>query len=206
MSADQITGPYIRPALRDAPQKADPPTEGALRHRGLDTSNIRLMGLNESLFPPSPKVIEAVRNNVDKMNLYPDAQCPALSDIVSARTGVSRDCIIWGNGSEELLKGAIDLSLSPGEGLVLPVPVYRPDPEFPDLARQIRKSGRVILHAVVDEAGNVGEIEVIYAPDPDFGYSEEAIRAVRNWRYQPGQLGGRAVPVRLTVRVDFELH
>ena len=31
---------------------------------------------------------------------------------------------VWGNGSEELLKGAIDLSLSPGEGLVLPVPTF----------------------------------------------------------------------------------
>lgn len=92
------------------------------------------------------------------------------------------------------------------EGLVLPVPIYRPDPEFPDLARQIRKSGRVIFRAVVDASGNVGEIEVVFAPDPDFGYTEEAIRAVRKWRYQPGQLGGRAVPVRLTVRVDFELH
>ena len=116
--------PYIRKALQDAPDKVSPPTEGALRYSGHDTSKIRAMGLNECCFPPSPKVMEAMQNNLGAVNLYPDAQCPHLSDIVSDRTGVSHDCIVWGNGSEELLKGAIDLCLSPGEGLILPVPTF----------------------------------------------------------------------------------
>ena len=124
MDKHQPYPPYIRKALQDAPNKVSPPTEGALRYQGHDTAQIRAMGLNECCFPPSPKVIEAMRNNLETVNLYPDAQCPHLSDIVSERTGISHDCIVWGNGSEELLKGAIDLSLSPGEGLILPVPTF----------------------------------------------------------------------------------
>jgi histidinol-phosphate aminotransferase len=124
MSQNKKYVPYIRRAVINAPPKVDPPTEGYLRHSGMDTSKIRPMGLNESLFPPSPKVIEALEANLHMINRYPDAQCPALSDIVSARTGIATDCIVWGNGSEELLKGAVDLSLSPGEGLVLPVPTF----------------------------------------------------------------------------------
>jgi histidinol-phosphate aminotransferase len=124
MSGKRAYVPYIRPALMDAPPKVDPPTEGFLRHSGLDTSKIRPMGLNESLFPPSPTVIEALATNLHRINRYPDAQCPALSDIVSVRTGIDPQRIVWGNGSEELLKGAIDLSLSPGDGLVLPVPTF----------------------------------------------------------------------------------
>ena len=116
--------PYIRQIIKSAPNKVEPPTDGVLRYSGLDTSKIRNMGLNESCFPPSPKVIEAMRNNLSSVNLYPDAQCPRLSDIISTRTGVDQNCIVWGNGSEELLKGAIDLSLSPGQGLVLPVPTF----------------------------------------------------------------------------------
>ena len=116
--------PYIRKALQDAPKKVDPPTNGALRYNGLDTSKIRAMGLNECCYPPSPKVIKAMQDNLSSVNLYPDAQCPRLSDIISERTGVDNNCIVWGNGSEELLKGAIDLSLSPGQGLVLPVPTF----------------------------------------------------------------------------------
>jgi len=124
MANGQESASYIRPALHDAPKKVDPPTDGALRHKGLDTSKIRSMGLNESCFPPSPKVIQAMQDNLSSVNLYPDAQCPHLTDIVTERTGIDRDCIVWGNGSEELLKGAIDLSLSPGQGLVLPVPTF----------------------------------------------------------------------------------
>ena len=36
--------------------------------------------------------------------------------------------------------------------------------------------------------------------------AREAMKAVLEWRYEPGQLRGRAVPVRLTVVVDFSLH
>ena len=116
--------PYIRKALQDAPNKVEPPTNGALQYNGLDTSKIRAMGLNECCYPPSPKVIKAMQDNLSSVNLYPDAQCPRLSDIISERTGIDNKCIVWGNGSEELLKGAIDLSLSPGQGLVLPVPTF----------------------------------------------------------------------------------
>jgi len=95
----------------------------------------------------------------------------------------------------------------PGEsGLVLPIGIYRPQPEFPEVARRMRLPGRVVLRAVVDSGGNVTDIEVIFATDPDLGYSEAAIEAVRQWRYQPGDLRGRTVAVRLTVVVDFDLY
>lgn len=115
---------HIRPALIEAPDKVDPPTRLALEHKGLEVQNIIAMGLNESCYPPSPKIIEAMQQNLSLVNRYPDAQCPHLTDIVSERTGIDRNCIVWGNGSEELIKGAIDLSLSPGQGLVLPVPTF----------------------------------------------------------------------------------
>lgn len=91
-------------------------------------------------------------------------------------------------------------------GLVLPVGIYKPEPEFPELARQIRRSGRVVLRAVVDAGGSIKDIEVVFAPDPDLGFSAAAVRAVARWRYKPGELRGRAVSVRLTVVVDFNLY
>ena len=97
--------------------------------------------------------------------------------------------------------------VEPGEsGLVLPVGIHKPQPEFPELARQMRRPGRVVLRAVVDPGGNVKDIEVVFAPDPDLGYSEAAVRAVAQWRYKPGELRGRTVSVRLTVVVEFNLY
>lgn len=116
--------PYIRPALLEMPPKFDPPTDGYLKHQGLDTDNILALGLNECAFPPSPKIIQAISDTLSKINRYPDAQCPALSDTVSAMSGVPVENIVWGNGSEELIKGAIDLAVTPGDGIVLPVPTF----------------------------------------------------------------------------------
>jgi TonB family protein len=62
------------------------------------------------------------------------------------------------------------------------------------------------LSAVVDAEGHVRDIEVIFVPDPDLGFGQAAIEAVREWRYQPGELRGRAISVRLTVVVDFTLY
>ena len=124
MDGVRNSSPYIRQALKEAPNKVDPPTDGVLRYQGLDTSKILNLGLNGCCYPPSPKVIEAMQQNLSAVNLYPDAQCPHLTDIITERTGIERDRIVWGNGSEELLKGAVDLSLSPGQGVVLPVPTF----------------------------------------------------------------------------------
>ena len=66
--------PYIRQVLQEMPPKFDPPTDGYLRSLGHDTSKIRPMGLNECLFPPSPKVLAAITNALGMITRYPDAQ------------------------------------------------------------------------------------------------------------------------------------
>lgn len=115
---------YIRAALQAMPPKFDPPTDGYLRAQGHDTSRIRPMGLNECLFPPSPRVIAAIRDNLHRINRYPDAQCPELGAIIAKRTGVPIEHIVWGNGSEELIKSALDLATHAGDHVILPVPTF----------------------------------------------------------------------------------
>jgi protein TonB len=79
-------------------------------------------------------------------------------------------------------------------------------PHFPELARVARFSGRVMLRAVVDENGTVGEIEVVDCDRPGFGFEDAAIEAVLHWQYEPATLRGRPVPVYLVVLVEFKLH
>ena len=124
MPEAKVRLPYIRTVLQDMPQKFDPPTLGHLRHAGYETSALRLMGLNECLFPPSPRALAAIAANLSTINRYPDAQCPAVADVVAARTRIPPERIVWGNGSEELIKGAVDLSSGPGNSVVLPVPTF----------------------------------------------------------------------------------
>ena len=150
------TRPYIRRVLQEMPPKFDPPTEGFLRHAGLDTGRILPMGLNECLLPPSPRVLDAIREALPRVNRYPDAQCPVLTDIITERTGIPARRIVWGNGSEEMIQGTIALATSPGDGIVLPTPT------FWGYRAMIRASGARLVEAPNREDG-MPDVEAIVA-------------------------------------------
>lgn len=61
------------------------------------------LNTNESPFPPSPKVIEAISSESGKLNLYSDPECKVLNDAIADVLGVDRDMVISGNGSDEIL-------------------------------------------------------------------------------------------------------
>lgn len=81
--------------------------------------------------------------------------------------------------------------------------VYRAQPVYPTLMLQIRKSGRVELHAVIATDGTVQSLQVI-SGDP--GFYQSALDAVRQWRYRPTILNGQAVEVETTITVIYNIE
>jgi len=62
------------------------------------------LNTNENPYPPSPKVIEAVKKAADeKLRLYPDPECTELREAIAARYGVKTEQVFAGNGSDEIL-------------------------------------------------------------------------------------------------------
>ena len=62
------------------------------------------LNTNESPFPPSPKVLEALsRAEAEKLCLYSDPTCAALNAAIARRCGLSPENVISGNGSDEIL-------------------------------------------------------------------------------------------------------
>ena len=62
------------------------------------------LNTNENPYPPSPKVLSAVRAAVDgRLRLYPDPTAQTLREQLARLHGCSPDQIIVGNGSDELL-------------------------------------------------------------------------------------------------------
>lgn len=61
------------------------------------------LNTNESPYPPSPAVAQAVAGQVDKLNLYPDNTSAALRQAFAEATGLGVEHILVGNGSDELL-------------------------------------------------------------------------------------------------------
>ncbi len=65
------------------------------------------LNTNESPFPPSPAVAEAVsRAEIDKLELYPDPECKALVKRLAETYGFAEENIFVGNGSDEVLNFA----------------------------------------------------------------------------------------------------
>ncbi|MCM2258423.1 MAG: TonB family protein [Vicinamibacteria bacterium] len=76
------------------------------------------------------------------------------------------------------------------------------DAVYPDIAKQARVQGIVILECLITPAGEVGKVEVMRGiPLLD----QAAIDAVKQWRYAPTLLNGVPVPVIMTVTVNFKL-
>lgn len=68
------------------------------------------LNTNESPFPPSPSVIEALNSDeVSKLNLYSDPECKVLKKTIAERYGVNTENVFLSNGSDEILNFAFML-------------------------------------------------------------------------------------------------
>ena len=83
------------------------------------------LNTNENPYPPSPAVLEALHEAIDaRVRLYPDPEAVALRTEASRLYGVPVDCIMAGNGSDELLALLLRAVVDPGDRVAFPVPTY----------------------------------------------------------------------------------
>ena len=101
-----------------------------------------------------------------------------------------------------------------GDGVSSPKLIFQVEPEFTEASRKKKISGKSTVSAVVGADGLVKEVEttrsIADTVSPKLrgialGLDEEARKAVRQYRFDPGQYRGKAVPVRLKIDVDFEI-
>jgi TonB family protein len=78
----------------------------------------------------------------------------------------------------------------------------RVEPFYPPLARQIRREGRVELHAIIGTDGSIQSLQVV-AGDPLFVQS--AMEAVQQWHYKPTYLNGQAVEIDTYITVVYTM-
>jgi TonB family protein len=75
---------------------------------------------------------------------------------------------------------------------------------YTDAARRSGIQGVVILAVVIDESGKAQDIHVEQSVEP--GLDQEAIKALRRWRFKPGEQDGRPVKVPVKVEITFRLN
>jgi TonB family protein len=90
-----------------------------------------------------------------------------------------------------------------GNGIRAPKKIKDVPPEYPDKAQEMGVRGVVILEARIDENGNVSDTRILRSvPLLD----QAAVDAVKQWQYTPTLLNGVAVPVVMTVTVNFSMR
>ena len=89
-----------------------------------------------------------------------------------------------------------------GGAITAPALLSRVAPEYPSIAVNAKVQGIVILEAIVDREGRVEDVKVLRSVTL---LDAAAIAAVRQWRYSPLLLNGKAERFVLTVSVSFSL-
>ncbi|HET9297880.1 MAG TPA: histidinol-phosphate transaminase [Candidatus Binatia bacterium] len=105
---------YIRTLIPYAPGK---PIEEVEREIGIFNS-IKLAS-NENPLGPSPLALDAMREKLAQLHLYPDGDCFYLKRRLTAKLNVTPEQLIFGNGSNEIIELAIRTFMRPGDEAVM---------------------------------------------------------------------------------------
>jgi TonB family protein len=81
--------------------------------------------------------------------------------------------------------------------------VSKVDPVYPTLAKNQHVSGNVTVDALIDASGRVTTMKIVSGPTL---LHQAAMDALKQWKYQPATLDGKAVPMHLTVTLQFRLQ
>jgi len=85
------------------------------------------------------------------------------------------------------------------------MPLYRVEPRYPAKALKRGAEGFVIMSFTINETGRPVDIKVTDA-NPRRMFEREAMRALKNWKYQPKVVDGKAIAqVGQTVKLEFKL-
>jgi protein TonB len=90
-----------------------------------------------------------------------------------------------------------------GGGVKGPVIIYQPEPEFSEEARKAKFMGVVTVSLIVGADGKPQNVHVTRGVG--MGLDENAVAAVKQYRFKPATENGKAVAVYLNVEVNFEI-
>lgn len=99
-----------------------------------------------------------------------------------------------GGGMQDLIFEISQLSVAPR-------PIAQPAPQYPPELQRNKVSGEVRATFVVRPSGNTDLVRIVHSTNPAF--EEPTIRAIRRWRFQPGEKDGEAVSARVFINIPF---
>jgi len=93
----------------------------------------------------------------------------------------------------------------PGKGITNPVLVKEVHPKYTPEAMSAKVQGNVTLQAVILADGTVGDVKVTKSLDTVHGLDQQAVQALKQWRFKPGTKDKKPVPVQVDIEMTFTL-
>lgn len=120
-----------------------------------------------------------------------------LAKLTPALLGALASCILTTGAAT----AATDAHLSPQ--LTKPTPIVKVAPKYPLDYRMAAKDGKVVVEAILDEAGNLSDVTVVESTGR--GFERNTLTALKDWKFTPALYDGAAIPVRLRIPFSFEI-
>ncbi|MBW1678775.1 MAG: histidinol-phosphate transaminase [Deltaproteobacteria bacterium] len=132
------------------------------------------MASNENPLGPSPRAIKALKGCLSAIHQYPDANSHALKEMLSKKLGIPQNCIIFSNGSNEIIELALKAFLRPGYEVIIPEPTFSLYAKFTQAMDGIPvkvplKNFRIDLNAINEKIGPKTRIIFINNPNNPTG-------------------------------------
>ena len=158
--------------------------------------------------PPPPEVPEPPEEQEEEEDIEMQKEEQQLSldqinmalnagDGGMASSGVSVQVFDIADDFEDMVFEISDLDQAP-------VPVVQIAPVYPPELKRNRVQGTVNVVFIVDENGNVKRPSIEKSSNREF--NENALKAVRQWKFEPGEKDGKKVKTRVRLPLAFTLR
>ena len=118
-----MTKPIFRNELAAfQPYVQGKPIEAVRREYGLD--RIEKLASNENQFGPSPKAVQAIKDELPELIFYPESYPFDLMRELAAALGIPQDQLVVGAGGEGLLWQVAMTFINPGDEIVVSDPTF----------------------------------------------------------------------------------
>jgi TonB family protein len=209
-------GPIVNQAVTPAATPAALNTNMVVtpNHASQPTSSSPVSTAANSAQPlaSQPAAVQPKRPTLGEVHLA----APTVAHTNNAGAATDADPSIGLNGSAAPAVTNLDEELAPTSGPAAPkapIPVggdvksaqllKSVPPVYPPFARTQRVGGDVKIDALIDATGKVTTMKAVSGPTL---LHQAAMDALRQWKYQPATLDGKAVAMHLTVTIQFRLQ
>jgi histidinol-phosphate aminotransferase len=126
------------------------------------------LNTNENPYPPSPKVLDAIKNGANAdLRLYPDPDCDQLREVIAKYYDLSKDKVFIGNGSDEVLALSFLAFFNTNETIIFPDISYSFYPVYAGLYNLNYKTAKLDNDFSIPVNEFIGENGGVVIPNPN---------------------------------------